>query len=103
MIKLIIDWGSYSAWTIGVGTTVLEVLGIEDIAGVPTDIGIVGYVLALAALLASIAKTSTLVLDGIEAREGKRQDNRSKELDNQIKEQELYSDMIKEIEDEKSR
>jgi hypothetical protein len=103
MIKLIIDWSSYSAWTIGVGTTALDIMGIKDIAGIPTDFGIFSYILAGTFVLSTLVKTTNLILDGIETREGKRQDNRAKEIANQIQEQELYSDMIKEIEDEKNR
>lgn len=103
MIKLIIDWGSYSAWTIGIGTTALDIMGIKDIAGIPTNFGVFSYILALTFAVASIVKTTNLILDGIEARRGKRLDNRSKEIANQIQEQELYADMLQEIEDEKDR
>ena len=89
MIKLIIDWGSYSAWTLGAGTTALDIMGIKELAGIPTDFGLFGYISMATFILAAIAKTTNLVLNGIQEREGKRLENVAKDFDNRLKERKL--------------
>ena len=96
MIKLLIDWGSASAWTLGGAVTALDIMGIEDIQGIPTNFGWLGYALSFTFVLAGVAKTVNLVLNGIQEREGKK-------LDNRLKEQELYYDMLEEIKGEKTK
>ena len=89
MIKLIINWGSYSAWTLGAGTTALDIMGIKDIAGMTTDFGLFGYISMATLIAATIAKTINLILNGIHEREGKRLDNVAKDFDNRLKERKL--------------
>tara|TARA_R110000744_G_C18898199_1_gene508865 strand:- start:140 stop:424 length:285 start_codon:yes stop_codon:yes gene_type:complete len=89
MIKLLINWGSYSAWTLGAGTTALDIMGIEALAGIPTDLGWFGYLSMTTFILAAIAKTVNLILNGIQEREGKRLENVAKHFDNRLKERKL--------------
>lgn len=91
MIRLTLNWITYGAWSAGIGKTALDLISEHNVrlSGMP-------FLLALSGLIYGIVRIINSLLNGIIDREGKK-------LDNLLKEQELWADMQKEIEDEKGR
>ena len=91
MIRIALNWGTYGAWTAGIGKTALDLVEQGNI-----QFSSLSFLLAISGLAYGIVRVVNAILNGRVDREGKR-------LDNLLKEQELYYDMVKEIEDEKRK
>ena len=76
MIKILADIGMYSAWTIGIGQTMMDLLNDRGI-----EMGGMYFLLALSALIYGIIRSVNAILDGRVNREQTRLENEKLSLE----------------------